>query len=149
MASKSVHNLIQRCNNYLGANSLKRERRSLIPQQLSFARKFAAREGLGFAKLNYLSLFFLLLFSCFISVFDILSRKKHRRWVAVILENQTWEMKEEGRLREKARRVIQTSLSNPREGLVWLNWRRSDYMDKWAVATILLFTDLTLEISTR
>lgn len=51
-------------------------------------------------------------------------------------------------LQGKERR-IQISLSSHREVLVLLNWRRSDYMVKWVVITILLFTVHTLLISTR
>jgi hypothetical protein len=53
-------------------------------------------------------------------------------------------------LQGKARRAIQTSLSNRREALVLLNWKRSDYMAKWVVITIPPFTVLlTLQLSTR
>ena len=63
---------------------------------------------------------------------------RKRRWVAVILGNQTWEMKDLGP-QGKARRVIQTSPSSPREGWELLSWRRSDCIVKWVVATCLLF----------
>jgi hypothetical protein len=76
--------------------------------------------------------------------------EKRISWIAVILESLTLEIMKEVALQGKARRAIQTSLSNRREALVLLNWKRSDYMAKWVVITIPPFTVLlTLQLSTR
>jgi hypothetical protein len=74
--------------------------------------------------------------------------EKRRSWVAVILENLTWEIMKEVVLQGKARRATRTSLSSHREALVLLNWKRSDYMDKWLLITIPPSTELlTLQLS--
>lgn len=61
-----------------------------------------------------------------------------KRWKAIIMEIQTWEMMEEEQfhqdLHQEKERRIQTSQSNLKEDLVLLNWRKSDYKVKWVPA---------------
>jgi len=138
---KSVDNLIQRCNTHpsSAASSLK------DPFQIS---PFPSSQPTKLF-LNSYQTHFTILHSIFkISFQHHIHQKKDQAWIAVIWENQTLEMKDQvSLLQEKGRRTTQTGLSNHREDLVLLNWRKSDYTVKWPVAITLLSTALTLLLS--